>query len=213
MSNSKISADSQFGKIDTVMQTCSARTQQLLQTTTRESASETQSVTRNTLNSANVSINDKLLNMARSIDVTSSQTQQGLDTLLTNLTATTTALESEREQLHVTQSTIEVGATKTRIQIRRGSKEISQKLDRIHKTSRRSSVSQTKSAILLAKKLDDINTKFASIAITSDNAMSQEATIQSFNLAAVTLPLMLIKPDIFMMLRTLVSENDVTASQ
>lgn len=140
---------------------------------------------RDTIDSAHVSINETLLSVAK----------------------------SEREQAQAALLAFEVSEKRTRVKIRRGSTDIYQKLDRIHKTSRRSSISQTKSANLLAQKLDDINTKFASIVVISDNNTTERATIESFNLAAVTLPLMLIEADILKMLSTLVSDNHVTASQ
>lgn len=58
-----------------------------------------------------------------------------------------------------------------------------------------------------------MNTKFASITVSTDATSSSGSIIEGFNLAAVTLPLMLIKPDLLMLLTSLVSEQELSASQ
>jgi hypothetical protein len=68
-------------------------------------------------------------------------------------------------------------------------------------------------AASIDQKVDGFRSMMASITITPETSGGGQSTIEGLNLAAVTLPLMLMKPELFSMLSMLIAEKKLSISE
>ncbi|CAG8979273.1 hypothetical protein HYALB_00013440 [Hymenoscyphus albidus] len=197
----------QFDALQAMVSDTSRRTQQLLTSDIQQTAKETQVKPQGSVLTASVVTDEKLSALANSIGIASLQTKEALQYIQNNTDQTMEYLRNGQNFIP------------SQMLARRGHKKASRKFHSPHSASRLKTHRPTKLAdsaktlAMINKKLEDIDTKFASITISSDPTRLKEATFEGFNLTGVTLPLMLVRPSLLMILQSLISGEQLKVSQ
>jgi hypothetical protein len=202
----------QYSSLISTLPEYALRTQKVMRSNLQESASETTHLLQTNIERS-ISVNSEgLSSLETMVESSFSHVRDGLDNVEESMTA---SFNTTQQQLRIIHSDIKSSTNITHNQIQQQGRAAKQRLRQIHKNTNRSTNLQ-KQAIRLQgrteRKLDELYSKIASITISPQNSTSGWSKIESLNLAAVTLPLMLMRPALFSFLATLISEKELTIS-
>jgi hypothetical protein len=184
-----------------------------MRTTVQGYSDETKRMLQTSIDQSVLLNNCGLSSLENTVESSSSQIRDDLGKLEGSLGA---GFNAQQLQLGAIHEDVKSRTDATCHQIRKQGRAVTQKLRRIHKNTKLSTDLQNQAIRLQAridKKIDGLRSMMASITIMPQNSTSRWSAIESANLAAVTLPLMLMKPELFSMLAMLISEKKLTIDE